>query len=228
MQPHPDPPIESPALPESRIRFSLRGVFIGTAAAAAILALLAPWFRQWDDAEQTYFVVFWANAAVGAAATAAIGCTMRVRLERRAGRAYYRLPRCVSRFAFFGLGAPVVQFVLLAVSSSLHSTRINSGPFPQWAVFDWFAILLGAGIAMTSFNVCWNAGLEICEKGLITNGVLIPWNLIRGYRWAASNPGLLLIQCRHSVVSVNANAADKPTIEQCLDKPLAANSQPPE
>lgn len=228
MQPKPDPPIESPAPLESRVRLSLRGIFIGTAAAAVVLAALAPWFRQWDDAKQRHFVVFWSNAAFGAAAAAAIGCMMRVRLERLAGPAYYRLPRSVSKSAYFWKAGGIFSWAVLAISFSLLSSRAGIGRFQQRPLFDWFAILIGSSIARHGLRACWHTGLEICENGLITNGILMTWKFILSYRWSTSDPRLLMIQCRHSLLSVGTGGADKHMIEQCLDKSLAANSQPPE
>ena len=225
MHPQPDPPTEAPVPLESRVRFSLRGMFIGMGFAAAALAALAPWFRQWNEAEQRHFVVFWINAAFGAAAATAFSCVMRVRLERRAGRAYYRLPTCVSTFGFCVGSGRVLPFIMLTASFSLQPSTGGVGPLAQWAVFDGFATFMGAIIASHSLSACWHAGLEICENGLITNGVLVPWKFILSYRWASSDPRSLLIQCRHSITSVGANLADKPAIERYLNMRLTPSSQ---
>jgi hypothetical protein len=228
MQPHPNAPLETPAPLASRVHFTLRGIFTGTALAAVVLAALAPWFRQRDDAEQRYFVVFWANAAFGAAASAAIACLMRVRLERRAGRAYYRLPRSASKSAYLWKAGAVVLWSVLAVCFSSLTSRTGGGWHEQWLFFDWFAILLGSSIASHGLSAWWHAGLEICENGLIANRNMLPWKFMLSYRWATSNPRLLLIQCRHGLLSVGIGGADKHMIAKCLDQRLAANSQPHE
>jgi len=50
--------IPEPAPLESRVRFSLRGMLIATAAAAACFAAVTPWFQAWNAEQKKAFLIF--------------------------------------------------------------------------------------------------------------------------------------------------------------------------
>lgn len=97
----------APAL-ESRVRFTLRGMFIATAIVAVCLAAVAPWLRHRTADERKALAKIWSNIAAGAVVAVAAGCATRLREERRAGPARYRLPLSVTRLA--GLPAKARPF----------------------------------------------------------------------------------------------------------------------
>ncbi len=215
---------ETPPL-ETRVRFSLRSILIGTAIVAVAVALLAPWFRQWNAEQRKAFVLVWCNVAFGAGITVIAGCIQRVRAEKRAGPVHFRLPLSMTRF---GGGAAVGMALFLlsivtgySVFKSLHPT----GAIPALPV-DFVAIQCGVTFGLAGLGLWLKTScLELCDAGMLSASHFIPWKLIRNVRWGGSDPNLLVVQRGRGVTTARANPADKQAIDQFLQSRMAENFQ---
>lgn len=220
---------DPPAPLETRVRFSLRSLLIGTAVAAACLAAVAPWFQEWNAEQRKAFLLVWLQLGLGAGAAIVAGCVQRVHSEKLAGLARYRLPLSLSK-----AGTPsalgIVWFLLSATiaysfdKASSHGVAAAATPDD----YDSFLIYYGFMLGMAVLGLWWRTeSLELCDAGILRYSRFIPWKTIRGFRWGASNPNLLLVQCGWSTITVCANPADKPAIERFLVDRLAENRNEP-
>jgi hypothetical protein len=217
-QPLPTPVDIAPAPLESRVRFSLRGVFITTAAVAICLAAISPWLRHRTADERKALAKIWGNVAAGAVATVGGGCVLRLREERRAGAARYRLPLSVTALA--AVCSVAGSLFLLAMVALVSFVEVP--PANQMPVFNTVAIQAGVVAALAGLGLWWRSGcLELCDNGLLQGFNLIPYKSIRGFRWGTSGPNLLVVQVGLMTVTVRLHAEDKPGIEQYLQSRLA-------
>lgn len=207
-------PVERAAAPlESRVRFTLRGMFIITAAIAVCLAAIGPWLRHRTADEHKALAKIWGNVAAGATATIVVGCVLRLREERRAGAAHYRLPLSVTTLsAVCSVAGSLFLLAMVALVSFVEIPAANQTPF-----INTMAIQAGVLAALAALGFWWRSGcLELCDNGLLQDLRLIPYESIRGIRWGTSGPNLLVVQVGLMTVTVRVTAEDKPHIEQFL------------
>jgi hypothetical protein len=211
-------PVDHTAPPlESRVRFTLRGIFIATAIVAVCLAAVAPWLRHRTTDERQALAKIWGNVAAGVIATVVGGCALRLREERRAGAARYRLPLSVTRLA----GAGSVSGALFMLSMVAVVSFDDVPPANQLPVVNSMAIQVGIMAALAGLGLWWRTGcLELCDNGVLQAFKLIPYKSIRGFRWGTTAPNLLVVQVGWMVVTVCVRLADKPGIEQFLQSRL--------
>lgn len=228
MQQPADAAIESLTPLDTRVRFSLRGIFIAVAAIGAWLAAVAPWFREWNWDQRGAFLMIWCSMALGAISMAAIFYSRRVRAQRRAGAVHFRLPMPINRYAlFFGVAAGLFAFgisTVLAFTQAIYpEMRAHGG---AW-IWNLLACQNGGSLAMAGLGVWWKTTrLELCDEGVLGGFGIQPWSNVRGFRWGGSDPDQLVLQWRRwGVVTVRVNASDKPAVEQFLKTRLAANSR---
>jgi hypothetical protein len=153
MQLQPDLPPEVLAPVDTRVRFSLRGVFIAIALIAAWLAAVTPWFRQWNADERGAFLLVWCSMALGAVLMAVFLYSRRVRAQRRAGAVRFRLPMPIARYAsvislgagvsLFGLSTAIGFYQAMNPSSRAHGgiwvwnlIAVNVGRRSPWAAWE--------------------------------------------------------------------------------------------
>lgn len=207
-------PVDRAAAPlESRVRFSLRGMFITTAAIAVCLAVVGPWLRHRTADERTALAKIWGNVAAGAVATVVGGCMLRLREERRAGAARYRLPRSLTALA--AVCSVAGSLFLLAMVALLSLIEIPAAG--QTPVINTMAIQAGILAALTGLGLWWRSGcLELCDNGVLQGFQFVPYGSIRGFRWGTSGPNLLVVQVGLMTLTVRVCAEDKPGLEQFL------------
>jgi len=228
MQPKAVSPPDALAPVDTRVRFSLRGVFIVIAAIGAWLAAVAPWFREWTGEQRLAFSLVCGSTALGAISTTVFRSVLRIRAERRAGVVRFRLSQTITRFAlFFGVGTGLFTLALSTVLAFMQAiypqTRAHGG---AW-IWNMLAYQNGASLALAGLGVWWKTThLEFCDDGILCGFVIQPWSNVRGYRWGGDPHRLILQWRRWGVVTVRVNASDKPAIEQYLKMRLAANSRP--
>jgi hypothetical protein len=213
----PPVPLATPPAPlDSRVRFSLRGMLIGTAVVSVCLAIAAPWLRQLNAKQRTAFIQFSCNVGAGAGAAIVVGCALRLRAERRAGAARYRLPSSHTTHGGFFAAAVALFWAGAFATYASFAIQFNNGG-PSWLAIDFTAVQYGFLLALYALGTWWNtACLELCDAGILHGCMLVPYKSIRGFRWGASNPNLLVIRVGWSVVTVRADPADTPAIEQFL------------
>lgn len=79
------------------------------------------------------------------------------------------------------------------------------------------AIQVGAMLAMAGLGIWWRTGcLELCDNGVLQAFKFVPYIAIRGFRWGATSPNLLLVQVGWMLVTASVHPADRPAIEQFL------------
>jgi hypothetical protein len=220
----PDVVQETPTL-ETRVRFSLRSILIGTAVVAVAVALLAPWFRQWNAEQRKAFVLVWCNVAFGAGITVIAGCIQRVRAEKRAGPVHYRLPLSTTGFGSAWAIGMALFMLSIVIGYSLFRAMPPGGGTPALPV-DFVAIQCGITFGLAGLGL-WlkTACLELCDAGMLSASHFIPWKLIRYVRWGGSDPNLLVVQRGLGVTTARANPADKQAIDQFLQRRMADNFQ---
>lgn len=213
----PAPVASLPAPLESRVRFTLRGMLIATAAVAVCLAAVAPWLRQCTADKREAFLIIWGNVGAGMAIAVVAGCTLRRQAERRAGAARYRLPLAITKLAaIFSVGGPLIMLGIVALFSFV---AVPAGA--QAPVFNPMAIQCGAMVALAGLGLWWRTGcLELCDAGLVQACQFIAYESIRGFRWGSGSADLLLVQVGWMTVTVRVVAADKPQVEQFLQSRL--------
>lgn len=206
--------VEIAAAPlESRVRFSLRGMFIATAAIAVCLAAIGPWLRHRTTDERTALAKIWGNVAAGAVAAIVGGCALRLRAERRAGAARFRLPLSITALAT----ACSMAMSLLMVTTVALLSFVEISAADQIPLLNAMAIQAGVVAALAGLGLWWRSGcLELCDNGLLQAVQLISYESIRGFRWGTSGPNLLVVRFGSMTVTVRVRAEDKPGIEQFL------------
>ncbi len=213
---------KSPEPLESQMRFTLRGMLIATAAAAVCLAAVAPRFQQWNAEQRKAFLLVLGQAAAGVGAGIAIACTLRLRAERHAGPVRFRLP---AREPTFGDLSPPALVLAMVVVRLVLAVWSDDSPLPS-EFPDVPTLMLGFVFASLLLRVWWGMdGMELCDGGVLTSGVLQSWQSIRSFRWGASNPNLLVLTQRWRTFTAHANPADRPAIEKFLASRLAENAK---
>jgi hypothetical protein len=213
---------------ESRVRFSLRGMLIATAAAAACFASVTPWFQAWNAEQKKAFLIFWGEFALVVTATVAIRCALRVRTERRAGPVRYRLRPSITKIAIllsicsaiFRLGLAVCLSLMSAMVADVRSSALRY--LPHILVVHVGMSLGGAAVRIWWETTC----LELCDGGILGNAAFAPWRTLSGVRWGTSNPNLLVLQYPRSIGTVLVNPCDKAALEQFLGNRLDENAGP--
>ncbi|HVW37048.1 MAG TPA: hypothetical protein VHB99_07075 [Pirellulales bacterium] len=230
MQPQPDSPPEALAPLDTRVRFSLRGIFIATAVVAAWLAAVTPWFREWDGEQRLAFLLIWGSTMLGAIVTVVVLRSRRTHAERSAGQVRFRLPVMNTRLALFcGLGVGLFVLVLSTGLGFYQAINPSSREFGGIWTWNFMALENGAILALAGLGTWWRTtNLEFCDEGIVTGFGMLPWKKMRGFLWGGSDPNLLVLQCPWTVVTVRVHAGDKRAIEQFLGQRLAANSRPHE
>lgn len=217
---------ETPSL-ETRVCFSLRSMLIGTAAVAVAVALLAPWFRQWNAEQRKAFLLVWCNVAFGAGVTVIAGCIQRVRAEGRAGPAHYRLSSAMTRFGRVSAAGMALFLLSALIGYSFYSALRPTGATPPQLV-DFIVIEYGVMLGLAGLRLWLKTScLELCDTGMLSGTQLVLWKAMRGFRWGGSDPNLLVVQRGWGVVTARANPAEKQAIEQFLASRLAANAESP-
>lgn len=198
---------------ESRVRFTLRGMFVATAAIAVCLAAIGPWLRHRTTDERKALAKIWGNVAAGAVATVVGGCAFRLREERRAGAARYRLPLSVTAVATAcSVAMSLFMLTMVAILSLVDIPEADQMP-----LFNMLAIQAGVVAASAGLGLWWRAGcLELCDNGLLQAFQLTSYESIRGFRWGTSGPNLLVVRLGLTTVTVRVRAEDRPGIELFL------------
>lgn len=201
----------------------MRGMFITTAAIAVCLAALGPWLRHRTAGERKALAKIWGNVAAGAVATVVGGCVLRLREERRAGAARYRLPLSVTALAAIcSVAGSLFLLAMVALLSLVEIPAANQTP-----VINTTAIQAGVLAALTALGLWWRSGcLELCDNGLLQTFQFIPYGSIRGFRWGTSGPNLLVVQVGLMTLTVRVRAEDKPDMEQFLRSRVHAPRRP--
>jgi hypothetical protein len=212
----------------SRVRFSLRGMLIGTAAAAACLAAVTPWFQAWNAEQKKAFLIFWGEFALTVTATVAFRCALRVRAERRAGPVRYRLRPSLTKFFAFLTTGGMVLLLGLSVCSSFLSAILADARTSAWGSVPHFVVIqLGMSTAGAALGIWWkSASLELCDGGILRDAAVAPWRVLSGFRWGSTDPNLLVLQYRRAIATFLVNPSDKAAVEQFLTSRLAANVGP--
>lgn len=228
MQPPADPSPEALSPVDTRVRFSLRGIFMLTAAAAAWLAAVAPWFRGWNWDQRSAFLMVWCSTALGAVSMAVFLYSRRIRAQRRSGAVRFRLPMPSTRYArLFGLGARLLAFGLTTAIGFYQAIYPLSRAHGGTWIFNLLAVENGAMLALGAVGAWWKTThLELCDEGVLSGFGIQPWSSIRGFRFGDGNPQRLVLQCRWNAITVQVDPSEKPVIEQYLAKRLATNSRP--
>lgn len=228
MQPPANSPPDALAPVDTRVRFSLRGVFMLTAAAAAWLAAVSPWFRGWSGDQRGVFLMVWCSTALGAVSMAVFLYSRRIRAQRRSGAVRFRLPMPITRYAWlFGLGAVLLAFSLSTAIAFYQATyppaRASGG---SW-IYNLLAVENGAILAMGGLGMWWKTTrFELCDEGVLSGFGIQPWSSIRGFRFGDGNPQRLVLQCRWNAITVQLDPSDRPAVAQYLAERLATNSRP--
>lgn len=172
---------------DSQVRFSLRGMLIATAVAAACLIAVAPRFHQWNAEQRKAFLLVLGHLTAGAGAGIVMACGSRLRAERHAGAVRYRLPAREPKLA--DLSPPMLVLAMVIVRAVL---AVWSDDAPQaHQIPDLPTLMLGFVFASLLLRIWWGTEcVELCDGGVLTNGVLLSWQSIRSFRWGASNPNL--------------------------------------
>lgn len=203
-----------PAALETRVQFTVRSVLLGTTLVAVGVALVAPWFRQWTSEQRAAFLATWCNLAAGAIAAVAVACVTRVRAERRAGAARYRLPSANKTWPTLLM---VIIWATLIIGYSLFKTLATSVVAAPWLWFDFVGIQYGVTFALAALGIWWRADcLELCDLGLLRGPVLFPWKAFRGFRWGSFDPNILILQGRFSITTWRVRPDCKAVVDQFL------------
>lgn len=205
-----------PAALESRVRFTLRGMLAGMMATSAFMAAAAPWSRQLNAEQHKALLLLSCNVAISAVATVVFSCVQRVRVERRAGAARYRLASSLSTSgAIFAAGAALFWSGSLVSYAFASVSLINARP--QRVVFDFTAVQFGILLAASALELWWKTEcLELCDSGVVRGCNFPPYKSIRGFRWGTSSPNLPVVSFGRSIVTLRAEPADRLAIEQFL------------
>lgn len=216
--------IESLTPLDTRVRFSLRGVFMLTAAAAAWLAAVAPWFRGWNWDQRGVFLMVWCSTALGAASMVVFLYSRRIRAQRRSGAVRFRLPTPITRYAWlFGLGAVLLAFSLSTAIAFYQATYPPARAYGGSWIYNLLAVENGAILAMGGLGMWWKTTcFELCDEGVLSGFGIQPWSNIRGFRFRDGNPQRLVLQCRWNAITVLVDPSDRPAIEQFLLSRISA------
>lgn len=223
------PPVEALAPVDTRVRFSLRGVFIAIAAIGAWLAAVAPWFREWNWDQRRAFLMVCGSTALGAISMTLFRSALRIRAERRAGVARFRLSQTITRFAFlFGVATGLFAFGLSMTFAFTQAIYTGVSTLQLFWISNLLAFHMGTNLAAAALGVWWKTtGLELCDDGILYGFVIQPWGNVRGFRWGGRDSHQLVLQWRRwGAVTVRVDASDKRAVEQFLDERLAATSRP--
>lgn len=188
-------------------------MLLTTAAVAVCLAAIGPWLRHRTADERRALAKIWGNVGAGAVATVVGGCLLRLREERRAGAARYRLPLSVTPLAAIcSVAGSLFMLSMVALLTFVEIPVANQMP-----VFNMVAIQAGVVAALAGLGLWWRSGcLELCDNGLLQGFQLISYESIRGFRWGTSGPNLLVLRVGLMTVTLRVRAEDKPGIEQLL------------
>ena len=213
------PPVfsDNPPVLESRVRFTVRGMLIGTTVVAACLAIAGPWFRQWAPEQRAAVLLTWSKFAIVVSTTIAIACLIRLRAEKRAGPARYRLPLSTTKFA---KSSAVFMAFFSSSGVVLSSFPMASAVDAGWmfrALFDFLLLQSGVVVAFAVLGVWWGTHcVELCDAGVLCHGQFVSWETLRGFRWGGVNPNLLMLQHGWGVITARPRTEDKATIEKFL------------
>jgi hypothetical protein len=216
---------------ESRARFTLRDMFIGTAVAAAALAAVAPWFWQWDGEQRATFLSVWCSMTLGAALMSVLTCWRRIREELPAGLVRFRLPQtATSRFASFSKTALALGVAVYFLLRFAKGTYGNAHIFGTSWIPELCAFMAGMGFNIATFWIALKSTscLELSDAGILNGVDIVPWSDVCGFRWGGNDPNLLMLQCQWHLLTFRVNPADKPAIEEFVANRLAANNRPAE
>lgn len=222
----PDPSITAPVPLESPARLSLRDMFLVTALAAACLAVVAPWFREWSPERRTAFLSVWCSMTLGAASISAYRSLRRVRQRRPAGLLRFPLRQTIGdRMVSFGGVAMVLwgaTYMLWILSEAVYLSRGWRG---AW-IWHFFAFGVGMSIDLAGLWIVWKSTsyLELRNAGIPHGIDVLPWGEIRSFRWGGSDPNLLVLQCPLSVMTFRVRAVDRPAIDEYLASRVATKS----
>ena len=220
------PPSESPLPLEAGIRCSLRDIFLAVTLAAASLAVVAPWFRSWDDERRAAFLCVWCSTALGAGLRFAMRLIPRLGVKRSPALLRFRLRHTV--FTRLGLvlciGLWLSTPALLTWYEWSFSPSDTGSRFVRSWVWSLLAFLFGLNLDIARFSLSWQC-MEFCDDGIVigmNDMTVLPWQDLRSFRWGANDPCLLVLQSKWSIITVPINRIDKPEIERFLTSRITA------
>ncbi|HVX11945.1 MAG TPA: hypothetical protein VHC22_12245 [Pirellulales bacterium] len=210
---------QRPLALETRVQFTVRGVLLGTTLIAIGVALVAPWFQQWTAEQRRSFLWTWCALGVGAGVAVVVASVRRVRAERRAGAARYRLPRSTLWPAVL----MALFWAAMVVAYSLFMA-LGAGGVPARGLWLGFLSLqYGAMFAIAALRVWWRADcLELCDAGLLRGSLLIPWANFCDFHWGTFDPNTLILQGRWGITTWRVDPDRKAAIEHFLASHVAA------
>lgn len=196
------------------MQFSLKGVLIVVVVFSVIFAVAAPLVRLLAVDQQLRLAVFLIANVVCALAVAVGQCRKRYAVEQKCGERLVALTTDIRMLQIWVVGGVVIYAVMFL------PLVINS-PSTRWPFFG--VIVFGANsglyIARAVLSLWWRgvvAGVELCEHGIITSGVLFrPWADVWVHKWDSAR-GVLVLNSKKSFMTYKAAERDHDKVEQVI------------
>ena len=203
------------------MKFQLRSLLLTIAAVGVVLTPIAPWYRSINERQQSVFGSFFLVAAMGMAAAAVLLVPLR-RFRRR------RMGECLLRFSTTRRSPDtfVWTFILvisgLMICSEIYFAVTRQGLRPEpietmslVVVFE-FGFIFTVGVLGSLSR--WYMLLEICEEGILANGVVgLKWSSMKEVGWVKES-GYLRLKMRHGDIRCDVPADERDLLESILAK----------
>ena len=203
------------------MKFRLRSLLLAIAAVGIVLAPIAPWYRGMNERQQSVFASFLLVAAMGMAATGVLLMPLRRFRRRRMGECLLRFTTTrrspetfVWAFVLVFSGLMICSKICLAVT--LQGLRPEPIETMNLVLVFEFGVIFAVGILGSLSR--WHMQMEICEHGILANGVVgLKWRSMKEVGWVKES-GYLRLKMSYGDISCDVPADQRDLLESILAK----------
>ena len=210
------------------MKFRLKTLLLTIAAIALVLAPVAPWYRGMNQSQQSAFQ--WKLLMTGCGMmTWVVAFNLVRRLARwRMGECIVQLP-AAQRAPGLSFGWLMMVISAASICSAIHTAVILQSRLPAldegWNSVFFFGMLFAQGIAFGPLQ--WFERVDICERGLIMNGLACKkWRLVSQVGWVRRN-GFLRITFGSFETTHNVPIDQRDLVERILTDAGKFSDPPP-
>jgi len=173
--------------------FTMRGLLIGMAVAAAMAALGGAFLRRFSPEAQSRLLIYWMVWLAATVAAVAYQVRRRVAAERLAGRTILRLelPDPWTPFRVIVVWPLLALFMLYAASMQITESWVGDDLFNWSLPLAMPAVYSVLAAAYMVPAILWRNQVRFCENGVLSTIQFVPWTHVTEHRWSDANPTTL-------------------------------------